>query len=533
MATEIFIGKKLIEVLTLKMYHNPLIIYREYIQNSIDSIENAISENLIPLRCDSNIQVDIDKDRKEITITDNGQGLKQEKFFDTLTKIADSEKDQEKHIGQIGIGRLAGLAYCTELIMESSAKGEGIKSVLRWDCEKLRALIKNHERLSASTVINEIITFDEESEDEQLHYFSVKLKGVNDVRLVDPNDVYDYICNICPLPFLPKFYYKNIIYSKLKAIGDPNTLIKEYPVFINGKQATKQYVTVIYKRENHLNKKRKVDDITDVHTKTFFSEDDELLAFCWYTITKKLHTIERINNPGIKYRKMNMQIGGSDSLRAFFTQPRFSNYFIGELHVFHKDISPNSQRDGFQDSSALRELNVQMKAFLKNLSELCYRASEVNSIINKVAVAKDAQDDFDRKIDENRFATIKQKEEESASLIKKQQEAEKALNKLEKLKGRIPEEIKPIIRKVQVTALEDIGLNETDISNFAKSNENENEDQTDLDIDIKNIDVIVNKLSKLARKEKKLLSFVLDNVYEKISEDEFEDLIEKIVREYS
>ena len=182
-----------------------------------------------------------------------------------------------------------------------------------------------------------------------------------------------------------------------------------------------------------------------------------------------------------------MQIGGSDSLRAFFTQPRFSNYFIGELHVFHKDISPNSQRDGFQDSSALRELNVQMKAFLKNLSELCYRASEVNSIINKVAVAKDAQDDFDRKIDENRFATIKQKEEESASLIKKQQEAEKALNKLEKLKGRIPEEIKPIIRKVQVTALEDIGLNETDISNFAKSNENENEDQTDLDIDIKTL----------------------------------------------
>ena len=72
MATEIFIGKKLIEVLTLKMYHNPLIIYREYIQNSIDSIENAISENLIPLRCDSNIQVDIDKDKKEITISDNG-----------------------------------------------------------------------------------------------------------------------------------------------------------------------------------------------------------------------------------------------------------------------------------------------------------------------------------------------------------------------------------------------------------------------------------------------------------------------------
>ena len=54
------------------------------------------------------------------------------------------------------------------------------------------------------------------------------------------------------------------------------------------------------------------------------------------TQLQKLQTIERINNPGIKYRKMNMQIGVDRSLRVFFTQPRFSNYFIGELHVFTK-----------------------------------------------------------------------------------------------------------------------------------------------------------------------------------------------------
>ena len=100
--------------------------------------------------------------------------------------------------------------------MESSAKGEGIKSVLRWDCEKLRALIKNHERLSVvqqllmklllsmkNLKMNNYITFQ-------------KLKGVNDVRLVDPNDVYDYICNICPLPFSAKVLLQKYYILKIK-----------------------------------------------------------------------------------------------------------------------------------------------------------------------------------------------------------------------------------------------------------------------------------------------------------------------------
>ena len=40
---EIEIGKFTLESLTTGMYNNPEIVYREYIQNAVDSFDNAIS----------------------------------------------------------------------------------------------------------------------------------------------------------------------------------------------------------------------------------------------------------------------------------------------------------------------------------------------------------------------------------------------------------------------------------------------------------------------------------------------------------
>ena len=41
------VGKFTLESLTTGMYSDPRIVYREYIQNSVDSIENAVAEGLM------------------------------------------------------------------------------------------------------------------------------------------------------------------------------------------------------------------------------------------------------------------------------------------------------------------------------------------------------------------------------------------------------------------------------------------------------------------------------------------------------
>lgn len=48
-------GKFLLEILTRGMYSNPMHIYREYIQNSSDSIDKAIEAGILQSRrcCDT------------------------------------------------------------------------------------------------------------------------------------------------------------------------------------------------------------------------------------------------------------------------------------------------------------------------------------------------------------------------------------------------------------------------------------------------------------------------------------------------
>ena len=51
MQSEIKIGKYTLESLTTGMYTDPKIIYREYIQNSVDAIEEAINNGYLKIRC--------------------------------------------------------------------------------------------------------------------------------------------------------------------------------------------------------------------------------------------------------------------------------------------------------------------------------------------------------------------------------------------------------------------------------------------------------------------------------------------------
>lgn len=54
------VGKFTLESLTTGMYSDPRIVYREYIQNSVDSIENAVAEGLMSNE-DAYIKATVDK----------------------------------------------------------------------------------------------------------------------------------------------------------------------------------------------------------------------------------------------------------------------------------------------------------------------------------------------------------------------------------------------------------------------------------------------------------------------------------------
>ena len=85
-------GANILENLTTGMYRNPLILYREYIQNSCDSIDKAVAKGLYPSIEQGKIEIWLNTDTRTIEIEDNGTGIPEKDFARVLGNIADSDK---------------------------------------------------------------------------------------------------------------------------------------------------------------------------------------------------------------------------------------------------------------------------------------------------------------------------------------------------------------------------------------------------------------------------------------------------------
>src|SRR5437773_6731006 len=103
----ILVGKDVLELVTGAMYVDPLCIYREYIQNACDAIDDR--ERLYPSQVDwiPRIDIDINAIGRSITIRDNGIGISEKEFVSRLVAIGGSVKRGTLSRGCRGVGRLA------------------------------------------------------------------------------------------------------------------------------------------------------------------------------------------------------------------------------------------------------------------------------------------------------------------------------------------------------------------------------------------------------------------------------------------
>ena len=102
---DIEIGKFTLESLTTGMYSEPESCFREYIQNAVDSLDAAFADGLIKSE-DFRIEIIVDGTKREITIRDNGTGVKKDLVKKTLLDIGNSTKLHTTNRGFRGIGRL-------------------------------------------------------------------------------------------------------------------------------------------------------------------------------------------------------------------------------------------------------------------------------------------------------------------------------------------------------------------------------------------------------------------------------------------
>lgn len=235
MENVIKIGKYTLESLTTGMYTDPKIIYREYIQNSVDAIEEAVNNGYMEIS-DAKIEIIIDQDEYKVTIYDNGAGVKANEAYNTLTDIGNSKKKHTNNRGFRGIGRLGGLSYCDKLIFTTSYKGENTKAIVIFNCKRLKELLipGEYDQYDLTSVIKEVTSFYTEHESEDLHYFVVEMEGIDEFSvLLDVDRIESYIRQVGPVPYSKNFSWASQIKD---AFNDYGLNISEFPIFIGTKQ---------------------------------------------------------------------------------------------------------------------------------------------------------------------------------------------------------------------------------------------------------------------------------------------------------
>lgn len=395
------VRKKILSMLMFQLYSDERTIYREYVQNALDSINKAIDTRVLDQAKDGVVNIDIDVKHKVIKIKDNGAGIKSANAVRTLLDISPSNKDGVSQAGMYGIGRLVGGGYCHELIFRTSARGEAIGTQITFDVDKIWQMVeKDEEDYLATYVINECTIRESIPAEESDHYFEVELKGVKDdaaPSLLDVETIINYLREVAPVEYKSEF--KNTL--MYKSIAD-NPEFKELheglekvQVLVGETRIQKQYGLSIRGTKDKIN-----------NLEYFKIEDRKygLLGWGWYALTKYTIQIPKDDKlAGIRLRAHNIQIGDANLLSGtnYWKEDRSNSYFYGEFFVTHPHIRPNGARDGLVPTPESRSLENGLRTYFENLKTLYTKANEAKKSIDKIYDGIKRIDDHGGAIDYN------------------------------------------------------------------------------------------------------------------------------------
>jgi hypothetical protein len=366
------IGRQLFDIVTSGMYDNPLMIYREYIQNSVDSIDLAIENGLL-YQESGRISISLSGHDRSITIEDNGHGLSNDTAHGILTNLGCSPKEGTGQRGFRGIGRLGGLAYCNELVFETRSVNDELVSVVRWNRKEFDAIATDSlKNITLSEMIQAVASLDyeEPAENTPIHFFRVILNNVHRFHsdmLMNIKSVHDYLAHSVPVP------YNKQVFSYAEAIENYLSQINEYCCYritVNDRQVFRPYVDEIKLSTNSS------DYIHAIEYFQFKGADSKIIALGWYAKTNFLATLPTaLNIKGISVRQGNIEVGGEHFLDDKFSEPRFSGWQIGEIHVINGSLKPNARRDGFEHTPNYERFLEQMHMLGRHLSSVCRKSS--------------------------------------------------------------------------------------------------------------------------------------------------------------
>ena len=182
-------AKQLLQLMIHSLYSSKEIFLRELISNASDAcdklrFEGLTDEALYEGEGDLKVRVDLDKDQRTITISDNGIGMNRQEVMDHIGTIAKSGTKQffesltgdkakdSRLIGQFGVGFYSAFIVAERVTINTRRAGLGAEHGVRWESDGAGSYtLETIERLERGT---EVILHLRNDEDEFLDGYRLR-----------------------------------------------------------------------------------------------------------------------------------------------------------------------------------------------------------------------------------------------------------------------------------------------------------------------------------------------------------------------
>jgi len=374
-----YFGSFILETLTVGMYSESTCAIREYIQNAYDSLISGIERNVMDER---EARIDVMLKANAITIRDNGLGINKNIAVDTLTSIGASNKNYKRQAGFRGIGRLAGLVLCNQLIFRSKAKGDDVETEvtfnaygMRHDLKPSYATMYSLEEILARNVK---VAFNPNANTDD-HFFEVVLEDLVDppVECSDSSAMVDYLSQVAPVPYDKEFKFASDIHEHASKLGEP---IEEIAIFVHNDDGETQ----VFKPygDKYLVQKT----LTSL-SQIGFVESPTGLWWGWIGRKGTPGVFREDEKKAIRVRVKNIQIDGTGVVGEVFknledatSYGRFNDWYIGEIFAKADKLIPNARRDGFEEIDEWLKARSELAVVCKQLGKEAYDLSRQNQL---------------------------------------------------------------------------------------------------------------------------------------------------------
>ena len=385
---EIFVGKDILELLSSSMYVNPLSIFREYIQNATDAVDDAVAAGLLPSIDDGLIEINLDHIDRRVVIRDNGKGLANKDFAKRMLSFGASEKRGTGARGFRGVGRLSALGYVQQLVFRSRARGDTKVMEATWDGRVVkRVLAANDVHSDLRSIVREAVTLRRlEPGDYPTHFFDVELvkpRRIANDRLLNEVEIESFVSQVCPCPFSPEFSFGEGIAALLAPYGRAG---KAYRIHINGAE---EPVYRPYRDQVEYSDTKRA-SLHSLKTFEIESIDGEPAAVGWLTHHEYQGAIPAAQGiRGLRARVGNIQIGHDRLFLEIFPEDRFCSWTIGEVHVLDSRVVPNGRRDELESNAHLDNIIAYLRPVGAEVARECRMSSQKRNRLKTFELAAD------------------------------------------------------------------------------------------------------------------------------------------------